>query len=143
MAVTPNSVVTLQTPKLDLVQFSTADAAATYKTLATGGVNGTKISGVWASNSDSTAHNIFLGVQRSGGPQQTFIATTLPISAGFSNGVPPVNLMSSTVWPGLPVDSDGNPFILLQSTADLLLAQYSLTFVAGGLINVGAVRGDF
>lgn len=143
MAVTPNSVITLQTPKLDILQFSTLDAAATFKTLATGGVNGSKISGLWASNTDSTAHLLTVGIQRSAGPNQAFVATTLPISAGVANGVPPVNLFAPTIWPGLPLDSDGNPFILLQSTADLLVATYTLAFVAGGLINLGTVRGDF
>lgn len=143
MAVTPNSVITLQAPKLDLLQFSTLDTAGTYKTLATGGANGTKITGLWASNADSTAHLLTVGINRNAGPNQPFAATTLPISAGIANGVPPVNLLSASVWPGLPVDSDGNPYLLLQSTADLLVATYTLAFVAAGLINLGTVRGDF
>ena len=46
-ATTPNSVVTAQTPKLAVVQFlQGTDTAGTYKTLYTGGANGSKISGM-------------------------------------------------------------------------------------------------
>ena len=71
------------------------------------------------------------------------VVAAIPLSAGFANAVPPVNLMSTAVWPGLPIDSDGNPYLYLQSTLDLLVANYSTALAAGTLLNLQAVRGDF
>lgn len=144
MAVTPNSVITLQTPKLDNLFLSTAIAPGVASNVSIGSVNGTKITGMWASNSDAGAtHLLSFGISRAGGGMAGCGAVTIPASAGVANGVPPVNLLSPTIWPGLPVDSDGNPFFFLQSTADIFQAQYGTTLTTGASINVFAVRGDF
>lgn len=143
MAVTPNSIITVQTPKASCVQFSTADTAGTNKTLATGNANGTKITALFANSNDSgAAHLVTLQLQRSavnfGG-----VAVNVPVSAGFVNGTPPVNFMSTAIWPGLPIDSDGNAFLFLQSTLDLLVATYATAIGAGFVVNMQAVGGDF
>jgi len=143
MATTPNSIVALQTPKLFPQQYSTADSTGVNKTIATGSPNGTKIAGLWANNSDAGgSHAVTVQLQRSG-INYGGVLTTIPTSAGFANGVPPVNLMAPAIWPGLPVDSDGNPFIFLQSTLDLLVAIYSTGLTAGAVLNVTGVGGDF
>lgn len=143
MAVTPNSIVTVQTPKMSVLQFSTADTAGTNKTLATGNANGTKIGALYANSNDTgAAHLLTLQLQRSG-VNFGGVAANIPVSAGFTNGNPPVNLMSTAVWPGLPVDSDGNPFLWLQSTLDLLVATYATAIGAGFVVNVHGVGGDF
>lgn len=144
MATTPNSVITVQTPKMDVQQFSTADTPGTYKTLAQGASNGTKVNGIWATSNDSTAHTMTVQLQRSG-INYGGVTSTIPTSAGFSASSPAVNMMAPASWPGLPVDSDGNPFLFLQSTLDLLVATYSIAISTGisGVINAAAVRGDF
>lgn len=143
MATTPNSIITVQTPKMGLVQFSTADAANALKTFTQGGANGTKVIGLYGTNSDGgAAHALTLHLQRSG-VNYGGVAVSLPANSGFVSGTPPVNLMSTAVWPGLPVDSDGNPFLFLQSTLDILMATYGTTLTTNTVVNVQAVTGDF
>lgn len=144
MATTPNSIITVQTPKLDLLQFSTLDSTSVLKVLATGGVNGSKVTGLWVNNGDSTAHSVRVDITRSGS-SFAGVVSTIPASAGFANGIPPVNMMAPAVWPGLPVDSDGNPFLFLQSTLDQLQALYTINLSTGvgATINLQAVKGDF
>lgn len=143
-ATTPNSFVAAQTPKLALVQFlQGTDTAGTYKTLYTGNANGTKISGLWMNNNDpSAAHLVTCQIVRSavlyGG-----VAITSVASAGFSNTSPPQNLMSSTSWPGLPVDGNGNPYIYLASASDSLQCTFATALTSTDLINVGAIVSDF
>lgn len=143
-ATTANSVVTAQTPKLALVQFlQGTDVAGTYKTLYTGSANGSKISGLWMNNNDPSAtHLVTCQVVRSavlyGG-----VAITSVVSAGFSNVAPSQNLMSSTTWPGLPLDSNGNPYIYLASASDSVQCTFATAITSTDLINVGAIVSDF
>lgn len=142
-AVTQNAWVTVQTPKLALVQFlQGTDTAGTYKTLYTGGTNGTKVKGLWETNNDGSAtHLVTCQLVRSsvlyGG-----VAVTTASNDGFANAVPAKNFMSAGNWPGLPLDSDGNPFFYLQS-GDLLQCTFATALTASTLINMGAVVEDF
>jgi hypothetical protein len=47
-----------------------------------------------------------------------------------------------SITPGLPVDNDGNPFILLVS-GDTLQAKSLTTVTSGKLISLTAIYGDF
>lgn len=143
MATTPNSIITVQTPRMGAVSFSTADTAGTNKTVIQGGSNGTKITALYATSNDTgAAHLGTVQFQRSaanfGG-----VAVNIPVSAGFVNGTPPVNFLSTAVWPGLPVDSDGNPYLFLASTLDLLVGTFATAMGAGFQLNMQAVAGDF
>lgn len=143
MALTPNSIVTVQTPKLALVQFSTVDTPGVLKQLIQGGANGTKITGIYATSNDAgAAHLATLQIQRSG-VNYVGVAVSVAANSGAANGTPPVNLMSTAVWPGLPTDSDGNPFLFLQSTLDILMATYGTTLTTGNIVTAQAVAGDF
>jgi hypothetical protein len=132
--------VFVQTPMLGLVQFTASPG--TYKTLYTGGANGSKIVGMWETNNDPTnTHLVTVQLVRSsilyGG-----MAITTAINDGFANGAPPKNLMSATNWPGLPIDSDNNPFLFLQS-GDLVQATYLSALSASAVINIACVAADF
>jgi hypothetical protein len=143
-ATTPNSVITPQTPNRGIVQFlQGTDTAGTYKTLYTSGANGSKCFGMWSTNNDETAtHLITVQVVNAtvfyGG---TSITSTL--GAGFLTGIPPINLVSAINWPGLPLDSDGNPYILLIS-GDTIQATYATALSdASDVINIVASCADF
>src|SRR5206468_4113607 len=127
----------------DVVQFSTADTVGVNKTLVQGSSNGTKVTAIYASCSDGTqAHLTTVQLQRSG-VNYGGVAVNVPTNSGFTSAAPPVNMFSTTAWPGLPIDSDGNPFLFLQSTLDLLVATYASTLTAAAVLNLQAVRGDF
>jgi hypothetical protein len=133
-ATTPNSVVTAQTPNRGVVQFLTADSATVYKTLYTAGANGSMCFGMWSTNSDAATHLITVqlvaGAIKEGGMSITTVA-----NAGFANAVPAQNLTSPANWPGLPTDSNGNPFILLAS-GDTLQATFTTAVTASAAVNI-------
>lgn len=140
MTTTPNSAIMVQTPKRGMVQIANADASA-LKTVATAGANGSKVSSLILSSSDTSARDVQWGVSRSG----TFnpVATvTIPITAGQVSGTPPVDLFSSTNAPGLPVDNDGQPYILMES-GDTLDIKALTTVTSTKLISASSNFGNF
>lgn len=143
MAMTPNSIITVQAPKVDLLQFSTADTAGVNKTLSAGAANGSKIVGLFATSNDAGAAHLMTVQMNRSGVNYGGAAVTVPVSAGFTNGNPAINLMSTAIWPGLPIDSDGNPFIFLSSTLDNIVATYGTAITAAASVNLAAMRGDF
>jgi hypothetical protein len=142
-AVTPNSVVTPQAVNRGIVQFlQGTDAAGTYKTLYTAGTNGSKCVGMWTTNNDaSLTHLVTVQIVNStvkyGGT-----ALTTVVNAGFVNGTGAQSLMSATVWPGLPVDSDGNPYLQL-ITGDTIQATYATNLTSTDLISIVVSCNDF
>lgn len=150
-ATTPNSVVTPQTPNIGKQQFlQGTDTAGTYKTAYTGGTNGSKIVAIWVTSNDPSATHLVTwqissstsahcspGTSCFGGA-----AVTIPVSAGFANGAPAINLMAQGYWPG-PVDSDGNPFFYLPSNSHTVEATYATALTSAAWINVVVVAADF
>lgn len=141
-AVTVNSIVTPQTPNRGVVQFLPASTPTAYLTLYTAGANGSKCFSMWATSNDSAAHVLTVQLVNAtikyGGMTLT-TGTSLP---GFATGVGALNLMSSTVWPGLPLDSDGNPYIILAS-GDTLQATYTTAVTAADAVNIVTTCSDF
>lgn len=141
MAVTPNSVVSVQTPKSGKVQIANADAS-NQKTVYTGGANGSKISGMILQSTDTSARDVQISITN-GGTSYILGTVTVPIGAGNSGSVPSVNAFNNAQLPGLPVDSDGNPYIFLASASDALTISSLTTVTSGKLISANAVCGDF
>lgn len=141
--VTANSFVTPQAPNRGIVQFlQGTDSAGTYKTLYTAGSNGSRCYAIWMNNNDGSAtHLVTLQIVNStvkyGG-----VALTTVSSAGFANATPAQSLMSSTVWPGLPVDQYGNSYVQLNS-GDTLQATFATSLTSATLINLVASCSDF
>lgn len=141
-ATTPNSFVSPQTPNRGILQFTSSSSAGTYATLYTAGSNGSRCYAIWMNNNDSSAtHLVTLQVINStvkyGG-----VALTSVESAGFTTGNAAQNMLSSSVWPGLPVDSYGNPFVQLIS-GDTLQATFATAITSSDVLNLYAVCSDF
>lgn len=143
-----NSIITPQTPNRGVVQFLTADSAGTYKVLYTGGASGSKCTAVWVTSSDTATHLVTLqfanvttviGSTLAG---RGGVSVTTAASAGVTSMSVPVNALSPTNWPGLPSDSDNNPYILLTS-ADTLQATFATAVTASAALNLTAVCSDF
>jgi hypothetical protein len=142
-AVTPNSIVTAQTPNRGVVQFlQGTDSAGTYKTLYTAGVNGSKCFGMYESNNDGSATHLVTVQIVNGGVKYGGMAITTASNDGFANATPAKALMSSTNWPGLPVDGNGNPTIYLVS-GDTLQATFATSLTSSDLINIYVSCVDF
>lgn len=151
-AAVTNTPVLVQTPKVAGLQFlQGTDVAGTYKTLYTGGANGSKIVGIYATSFDpSAAHLVTVQLSTSTSahcsPATSCFggtAVNVPVSSGSLAAAPPVNLMSATNWPGLPVDSDGNPFLYLSGNTQTIEVTFATALTASDWINVVIVVADF
>jgi hypothetical protein len=139
-AVTANSIITTQTPKAYKAQI-TSTAGTTAVSLVAPGANGTKVISVVCSNTDTSGYNVTFSVLRS---STSYVLGTVAIAASAGNlaGTPPVNILNATNLPGIPLDSDSNPYLFLEPTDTLQMANGS-TITAGKVISCHTVAADF
>jgi hypothetical protein len=151
-AVTANNYVTPQTPKNTKTCYvQGTDTAGTYKAIYTGGTNGSKIVAIWAGTNDDATHVATVRMSTStsdhcatNGTCGSGVAATLAISSGYAAATPVVNLLTSTVWPGLPIDSDGNPYITLSDNTQTIEATFATAFsTAGEHVCFNVIGSDF
>jgi hypothetical protein len=127
-------------PQNGHVQITNATNLANV-TLYTGGASGTKIVAIIATSTDSAAHDTVIKITNGG--TDYFLGTkSVPANAGFATGTPAVNLLDPAVIVGLPIDSDGNPYLYLIS-GDTLTAAVLVQMTSGKVINLTAIGGDF
>ena len=129
-----------QAPKNGKVQIVNADGT-TLKTVYTADTDGTKITGLIATSTDSSARVLEWGVENGG----TFFqmgCVNVPIDAGFVIGTPAVNVFNLTNNPGLPIDNDGQPYVLLIS-GDTLRVRVQSAVTSTETIHVVAIGADF
>lgn len=141
--------VFVQTPQLEGANFSANPG--TYKIIYTGGTNGSKITGVICISTDTTASHLVQVYVNSVSASVLCSATiadctsgagvTVAISSGTATGAPATNMLSQVNWPGLPLDSDGNPYIYLTSSQSLQ-ATFA-TALGAGAISCVAIGADF
>ena len=138
MAVTATPVFT-QTPSLSLAQILPADTTAA-KTIVTAGANGSKVTGLSASSNDA-ARIVVLNLVRSA---VSYILTTVTVAAnsGTDGTTASVNLINTTILPSLPIDNDGQPYLLLKS-GDTLTAAVTVAVTAAKTISIAAIGADF
>lgn len=142
-AITPNSIVTPQTPTRGVVQFlQGTDTAGTYKTIYTAGTNGSRCNALWSTNNDASATHLLTVQIVNGGVKYGGIAITTAVNQGFANGVAAINLFSPTNWPGLPIDTAQNPYLQLAS-GDTLQGTFATALTASDLINLVASCQDY
>ena len=135
MAVTATPAY-LQTVQDFQVQILPADTT-TNKTIATAGTNGTRIMAITVTSTDTSARDVALKKTISG--TDYLLGTfSIPITAGFINSTPTVNLMNHSQLPNLPRDSNGNPYIQLETGTTLTIAALT-TVTAAKVISVTAI----
>ena len=137
-AVTPNSVVTPQTPNRGLVQFlQGTDSAGTYKTVYTAGANGSVCRGMEANNSEASQTHLITIQVVNGGVKYGGVAFTSAAGAGFVGGTPPQTIMGNTfgagLWGSLATDGAQDQFKILVS-GDTLQATFATAFVTSGAV---------
>jgi len=148
-----SSPVLPQTPKMAVTQYTSSSPVSTvngstFVTLYTGGVNGSKITSVMASNTSTSALiNAILTVGSTVSGAQLYYpiaSATLPaLGSGYDTTLSSVSLFNSAINP-LPVDGDGNPYIFLASTAYTLSVGISSAIqTTGGRVSFEAIGADF
>ena len=121
-------------------------------TFITPGPNGSIIKSIVCTNNDSAqAQVVQFNVLRST-ISYLLGSVNVPLSSGNTAAAVPVNALAPTVIPGLPVDSDGNPYIYLEGTnaaagtpagADVLQASVTVTVNTGKATSCFATGADF
>src|ERR1035437_1784387 len=139
MAFTQNTLPTrIKQPRAASVQIANADAQA-QKVVDAAGVNGSKHTSLIAVSNDTVARDVMIS-RTNGGTSYPIGTVSVPAGAGYSSTVPSVNLLALI---GLPIDSDGNSYILL-IFGDTLTVSSLVTVTSGKLITVNAMSiGDF
>jgi hypothetical protein len=142
MSFTQNSVATLiKQPQNGKVQIANADAQ-NQKTVYTAGANGSKVTALLAVSTDTSARDVQICITN-GGTSYPIGTVSVPAGAGNSSSVDGVDLINGTNLPGLPIDSDGNPYIFLVSGDTLTVSALS-TVTTAKLVTVTApVAADF
>jgi hypothetical protein len=143
-AVTPNSTINPQTPDVQVQNFvQGTDSALTYKTVFTPGANGSRLYAIFESNNDGSATHLVSCEIYVGSVAYVFTATTTASSDGFANATPAKNLLTTTTMPGLKVDSNGNSYLELSSSSDLVKCTFATALTSSTLINIIAVGADY
>lgn len=140
MAVTPTPALP-QFPKNAKVQILPADGLG-LKTIYTGGANGSKITAVIVTSSDTAARDVTIGITRTAVfyPLGTF---TVGTTAGQAAATVAVNGLSSAVVVGLPIDNDGQTYIFLTDASDTLQVKALTTVTALKELDFTAFGADF
>jgi len=143
-AVTGNSFITPQTPNRGSTTFvQGTDSPGTYKVIYTGAANGSSCKAMFSTNNDASAtHLLTVQIVVGGATKVGGMSITTVSSAGFANATPAQNIMSPANWPGLPLDSDGNPFFFLAS-GDTVSATFATALTATDQINIYAKCDDY
>lgn len=139
MAVT-NTPIYPQTIKNYVVQILPADTT-TNKVIATGATNGTRLTSVNISSTDTANRDVSIYLTVSG---TSYLLTTIRLTAGVGNGVTTasIDLLRNAQLPSLGWDANGNKEFILQSGATLDIA-CTTTVTAAKAIAVVAQGGDF
>lgn len=141
MAFTQNVNATfVRQPSNGLATISTGSGTAGV-TVYTGGTSGTKIVAITVSSCSTASSDVTWGITN-GGTFYTMGTRQIVAAAGTSNSLPSYNLLDATFAP-LPLDSDGNTYVLLKSSLDTLTVKAQNATIASGLIYIVAQSGDF
>ena len=138
MAVTATPVF-VQTPKIAITAYTTASGTVTH---ITGGTNGSKIVSLTAASNSTSAHTVTVALS-TGGTAVTLGAVSVPASAGTDGATSAVDILGSSLLPGLPVDGDGQRYLLLPSTAYTLTVATSATINTGKQVSLVSVYADY
>lgn len=123
---------------------ASTDAAPVWTTVYTGNANGSKIVGIWVTSTDATAHVVTCSVNKGGTTRPGSVAvTTGTVKPGFTTSNGAVNVLVQANWPGLPIDSDGNPFVFLSNASDKIECRYATALTAGTLLGITVIGEDF
>ena len=120
--------------------FQLTNSTSTTQTLVTAGTNGTKIEGLFATSTDTSARDLTIQLNISS-TNYGIAIVSIPITAGTVDTVPSVNLLRQAQAPIFPLDSNGNPYIYLASGTLLTILSASIT--SGKVINVTALGYNF
>lgn len=136
MSVTPTFVTT---PKIGVAKFTSADLANAKKTLITAGANGSKVTSLTITSTDTSDRIANVWLTRSA--VSYLLASNMILAGSGSDGVlSSVDVMDR--WAGMPYDSNGLPYILLES-GDTLQVSLTTVVTAAKAVDIAAIGAHF
>jgi hypothetical protein len=163
--VTGNNVITAQTPNRIVYQFGPSAACVstaspfpccsgaatgcginTAYTIYSAGANGSICKGIYMNSSDTVTHAITFEIL-GGNVVKNGPGTNITTSAAAATGsfTLPITVTGPANWPGLATDSDGNPYISLNSGYTLTAQTATLVSSANAttVVNFAGACADF
>ena len=110
-------------------------------TVLTPPTNGSKVVGIMVTSDDSSARDLQLVVTK-GGVDYPIGTIQIAITAGTIAATAAVNMLDVAKLPGLPIDRDGQRYLLLESGA-VLKAKVLVAVTSAKFINIVALHSDF
>lgn len=139
MAVSHQGVF-VQTPKITPKSILPADTTAKV-TICTAGGDGSKVVGITVTSTDTGSRILQIFLTRSA-TSYLLASFIIPTLSGTDGAAAVFNAMNPTLWPGLPIDNDGQRYLFLVS-GDTLQAAVTVTVTAAKEIDIATVSGDF
>lgn len=115
--------------------------AVTNANIYTSGGSGTKIISLFATTNSAALVNCTIQILN-GSTLYTLGTVGVPIGAGANNSVPSYNVLGNNQITGLPVDADGNPYLILIS-GDSLQVTIGAAILSPNVVTFVAIGGDF
>lgn len=119
-----------------------ADGTAA-KTLFTAGADDSDVIAIIVASNDTAAMNLELAIKR-GGTAYPLTTVNIPAASGMgaAGATVPVDLLASTMLPGLPVNSAGKRYIPLEA-GDTLEVRVLVAVTAAKTVYVSAFGQDY
>lgn len=134
--------VFVATPKITPASWTNADSANTKKTVCTAGSSGTKLVGLTATSTETANARVAQIWLTRSATSYLLASVNVPVNSGSDGVTAGINLMGSTLWPGLPVDNDGQSYLFLNS-GDTLQVSFTTQVTAAKEIDVACYSADF
>lgn len=107
------------------------------------GADGSKITGMIATSNDTAALTLMVFMVPASAKPYLLTTVAIPAGSGFLTTASAVNVFAPAVTPGLPLDSDRNPYLLCES-GDTIVVGVKTTIVTSGLaIFTTVIAADF
>lgn len=129
----------IQTPGWAGTAYTTASSTATH---VTGAAEGTKVVSLTAVSNSTSAHVFQVGMS-TGGAAFPIGSVSIAASAGTDGSTPGVDMLSPALIPGLPVDNDGVPYLMIPSTSHSLVLTASAAINTGKQVTFTSIYGSF
>jgi hypothetical protein len=126
------------------------DVAGTYKTVFTGGANGSKVLSIIVTNTDTSATHVTTVAYSTSTSDHCATATTcaflqsygMSLGAGLLDDVGATEFLGEGIS-GLPSDSDGERYIFVTDETNTLEMTFATALTASSKISVTVIAVDF
>lgn len=120
--------------------FANADGTA-YKTLYTASADDAIVKSIMVTSNDTAAVNLKVAIN-DGVTDRVIGTVNIPITAGLTGAIAAVDLLGSSLMPGLPLDQNGKRVLPLQGTHVLKVAPL-VAVTAAKTVDVVAVVEEY